>query len=147
VSAEPQRVVDLLTASARELVETLGAAGCAISRAIGDVLVLIAEHTDDGQTLQLGQGFLISDYPATRAVLEERRPATLSLADPDVDPAEAALLRDYGFDSLLMLPLELHGNVWGLIEVYGTSSRPFADADVEAAAAIASRTAESLQGL
>jgi GAF domain-containing protein len=145
VSEEPQRVGDVLGAAARELVETLGAAGCAISRAIGDVLVLIAEHTEDGRTLQLGQGFLISDYPATRVVLEERRPAALSLADPDVDPAEATLLREYGFDALLMLPLELHGTVWGLVEVYGRSRPPFADEDVAAAATVVSRTAESLQ--
>jgi GAF domain-containing protein len=147
VSAEPQRVADLLGSAARELVETVDGSGCAISRAIGDVLVLVAEHTGDGRTLQLGQGFLISDYPATRAVLEQRAPKTLSLDDPDVDPAEAALLREYGYDALLMLPIEQHGRVWGLIEVYRRASSPFADADVAAAQAIAVRTGEALQRL
>ena len=147
MSVEPQRVVDLLRASARELVESLGGTGCAISRAIGDLLVLVAEHTVDDRTLQLGQGYLISDYPATEAVLASGTPMSLSLADPDVDPAEAALLREYGFDSLLMLPLALHGKVWGLVEVYRDSGRPFAAEEVDAAVRIAARTAESLQGL
>ena len=147
MSAEPQRVADVLGEAARELCETVGGAGCAISRAIGDLLVLIAEHTGDGRTLQLGQGFLISDYPATRDVIERREPKTLSLSDADVDPAEATLLREYGYDALLMLPLELHGKVWGLIEVYRRASAAFTEEDVANANAIAARMSESLQRL
>lgn len=145
-SDSQSRVGDLLVASARELVEALDGVGCAVSRAIGDLLVLIAEHTVDGRTLQLGQGYLISDYPETKAVLEHRLPLQLSLQDEQVDPAEAALLREYGFDALLMLPLEVSGEIWGLVEVYRKGKQPFSAADIETAGRIVAATAERLQG-
>ena len=80
---------DLLGRGARELSNALGADGCVVSRALGDVLVQVAEHVEGTGTLQLGMGYLISDYPETTAVVESREPRVVTLADPDTDPAEA----------------------------------------------------------
>ena len=55
-------------------------------------------------------------------------PRTLTLDDPDVDDGEARILRELGYRSLLMLPLELNAATWGLVEVYRLETRPF-DAD------------------
>ena len=123
---------DALEAMADVLVRELEADACAVSRVIGDVLILIAER-HDGETLQLGQGYLISDYPLTRAVLATGEPRTLTLDDPDVDRAEATTLRDLGYGSLLMLALELNGARWGLVEVYRRGTRPFDGAAVDRA--------------
>jgi GAF domain-containing protein len=115
-----------------ELIERLDANACAISRVIGDVLIMIVERVPEGGlSLQSGQGYLVSDYPQTSEVLETREPRLLTLEDPDVDEAEAAILREYGFGALAMLPLELNGEVWGLVEVYRKDSRPFSPGDVE----------------
>jgi GAF domain-containing protein len=128
------RLLDVLTTMARQVVSTLDADGCAISRAIGDVLILVAEHAPDGVSLQGGQGYLVSDFPETAAVLRTREPRALSLDDPDIDPSEGRVLRDLGFGALLMLPLELRGNAWGLVEVYRREShRPFDEADTRLA--------------
>jgi GAF domain-containing protein len=119
------RLLDLLSATASELVHRLDADGCAISRVIGDVLILVAESAPEGSTLQLGQGYLVPDYPRTQEVLATREPYTLTLADDVVDPEEASVLRELGFQSLLMLPLDLGVNRWGLVEVYRSAPRPF----------------------
>jgi GAF domain-containing protein len=128
-----RRLLDVLSSMGDALVERLDADACAISRVIGDVLILIVERVPAGTTLQSGQGYLVSDYPQTAEVLSTRRPRGLTLDDPDVDEAEAALLRDLGYGALLMSPLELNGELWGLTEVYRNDRRPFTAADAELA--------------
>jgi GAF domain-containing protein len=124
------RLLDVLGAAADALVDELDADACAISRVIGDVLILVTERVQEGSTLQSGQGYLVPDYPQTSQVLETREPRTLTLDDPDVDAGEAAILRGLGYGSLVMLPLEINGSTWGLVEVYRLDRRPFTGADV-----------------
>jgi hypothetical protein len=126
----------VLSTLCRQLVEELGASGCAISRVLGELLVPVTEHTVDGRKLIIGQGYLVPDYPLTARVLERGEPVTLSLADPDPDPDEAGLLAELGFESLLMLRLALGGKPWALVEVYGDGGRRFEAADVRRAEAL-----------
>ncbi len=133
------RLLDLLKSTATELVDALEAQACAISRTIGDVLIMVTDLAPPGQTLQLGGGYLVSDYPLTHDVLATGRPRTLTLLDPHVDPQEASVLRELGFASLLMCPLELNGGPWGLVEVYRTEPLPFTEDDLRTAGAIVSR--------
>jgi GAF domain-containing protein len=133
-------LVDLLTATAHELVERLAADACTVSRVIGDVLILVAECAPEGRTLLLGQGYLVPDYPLTQGVLSTGRPRMLTLADEGVEPGEARVLEGLGFASLLMLPLPIGGDRWGLVEVYRTAPLPFDANDVRVAAEILART-------
>jgi GAF domain-containing protein len=126
----PDRLRDVLSTMADDLVGKLDADASAISRVIGDVLIIVAERTPDGETLQQGQGYLVPDFPQTEEVLRSREPRALTLDDPDLDSAEALVLRDYGFGALVMLPLELDGNAWGLVEVYRKERRAFTDAEI-----------------
>lgn len=130
------RLLDTLSALADTLVLELDADACAISRAIGEVLILVAERVPGGGTLQLGQGYLVSDFPQTAEVLAERVPRRLTLDDPDVDDSEARVLRELGYRSLLMLPLELNSATWGLVEVYRLDARPFDGDDVRRASSL-----------
>ena len=50
------------------------------------------------------------------------------------------MLRSLGFASLLMLPLEIGGSAWGLVEVYRAEPLPFTAGDVRVATDILSRT-------
>ena len=136
-NASNLRLSEVLTSLADDLVAKLDSEACAISRALGDVLILVAEHAPTGGTLQGGQGYLVSDFPQTAEVLRTREPRALTLDDADLDPAEARVLREHSFGALLMLPLELNGGPWGLVEVYRReSNRPFVDADIRAALAL-----------
>src|SRR5205085_4514146 len=103
---EGRNLREVLSAMADDLIARLDADACAISRVIGDVLILVAERLPDGGTLQMGQGYLVPDFPETAEVLANGGTRALTLDDPDVDEAEARVLRQHGFGSLLMLPLE-----------------------------------------
>jgi GAF domain-containing protein len=136
-------VASLLAALARLLVEALDANACTISRAIGDLLVGLVDYSPDGP-VQAGHGYLISDYPATRDVLEQVRPEVVSVSNPAADPQEVELLRQLGFDALLMLPLERGGEVWGLVEVYGGRDDAFAGDAVTTARHVVERAGRVL---
>ncbi len=127
------KLLDVLSARADELCKALDADAVAISRVIGDVLILIVERVPENVTLQQGAGYLIPDYPQTAKVLETGSPLTLTLDDPDVDEGEARVLRELGFGSLAMLPLPLNGETWGLVEIYRLDTRAFTTDDVKRA--------------
>lgn len=139
-------VAELLGLTAESFVGVLDAPACTISRVIGDLLVDLVQHRREGRADRLGHGYLISDYPLTRAVIENRQPETVYTGDPDADAAETHLLGELGFDSLLMLPLEAEDAAWGLVEVYGNGRR-FERADVDLARAIATEAGAVLQRL
>jgi hypothetical protein len=127
------RLLDVLSNLADDLIARLDADACAISRVIGDVLILVAERIPGGGTLQMGQGYLVPDFPQTAEVLETGQPRALTLDDTDLDEAEASVLRAHGFGALAMFTLELNGAVWGLVEVYRRDRRAFSDADLRLA--------------
>jgi hypothetical protein len=140
-------VAELLGLTAESFVQLLNAPACTISRIIGDLLVDLVQHQREGKPSRLGHGYLISDYPLTRAVIEDSEPRTVYTGDPGADEAEAALLGELGFDSLLMLAIESTGAAWGLVEVYGKNGRRFEPEDVERAQALAAEVGEALDRL
>jgi GAF domain-containing protein len=139
-------VAELIGLTAESFTGVLDAPACTISRVIGDLLVDLVQHRPEGMANRLGHGYLISDYPLTRAVIEEREPKTVYTGDPDADAAETSLLAELGFDSLLMLPIETEDAPWGLVEVYGNGRR-FGATDVEVARALAAEAGEGLRRL
>jgi hypothetical protein len=144
---EQTSVPGLLRATASAYVEILDAPACTISRVIGDLLVDLIQHQRDGEPERLGHGYLISDYPLTRAVIEEREPRMVFSGDPDADEKEVRLLRELGFDSLLMVAIQGHEGAWGLVEVYGDKGRRFGDDDATLAQNVAGRVGEILMEL
>jgi transcriptional regulator with GAF, ATPase, and Fis domain len=131
------RLGDALHARARELRARLDADALAISRVVGDVLIVVAHDTDDAVTLQFGQGFLVSDYPVTKRVLATGHPVGLTLNDADVDEAESRVLRELGFAALALLPFDVGGERWGLVEAYRLDARPFDAASLAVARGLA----------
>jgi hypothetical protein len=127
-------VSELMRTAARLAADAVDGSACAISRMLGDVLVEVAEFAGSRPTLYLGQGYLVSDYPLTREVIERREPRTVYAPDPDADEQEVAILDKLGFSSLLMVPLCVRDDVWGLAEVYREGIHRFVDADAARAA-------------
>jgi GAF domain-containing protein len=136
----------LLGLTAEAFVVVLEASACTISRVIGDLLVDLVQHQRGGKPNRLGHGYLISDYPLTRAVIETREPRSVYARDPDVDEAEATLLKELGFDSLLMLTIESKEAAWALVEVYAEGRR-FQTAELDLAKALAAEAGEVLERL
>lgn len=142
-----ETVSGLLRASARAFVELLDARACTISRVIGDLLVDLIQHNQDPNAARLGHGYLISDYPLTRAVIEGNEPQAVFIQDAGSDPSEIALLRELGFDALLMVALEGVDAPWGLVEVYNDRGRRFGDDDVRLARSLAGEVGRLLRRL
>jgi GAF domain-containing protein len=140
-------VPGLLITLARAYVGVVGARSCTISRVIGDLLVDLIQYQQEGDPKRLGHGYLISDYPLTRAVIEEHEPRTVFVGDADADANEVKLLRELGFDSVLMVAIEAEDGVWGLVEVYDQDGRRFGDDDVRLAQALAGEAGQRLRQL
>jgi GAF domain-containing protein len=136
----------LLDTACRELVETLNAGACAISRVVGDLLIALAEHSRGQDPLELGHEYLISDYPLTLEVVQQGEARAVSLLEDSPEPNEAALLEKIGFESLLMVCLPAAGGCWGLVEVYADGHR-FDDQHAAIAEKIASATGRRLDHL
>jgi GAF domain-containing protein len=137
----------VLESIARALVDALDVSACAISRVVGDLLVDIAGHSRNGKQVFLGYGYLVSDYPLTREVIVGGAIKTLSLRDAGADEREARLLRELGYDSLLMLPLPVCNGVWGLVEVYATGARRFGPRDLALAEQLVGEAGAALDAL
>ena len=142
--ARATTVNGVLQALCTELTGRVPAEGCALSRVIGLLLVEIAYHTHDGRRLSLGRGYLLPDYPETQVVIERGEHRTVRADDPDADVDEVKLLRELGYDVLLMLPLELGGRCWGLVELYRVGDRGFTDEEIATARAVVAAASESL---
>jgi GAF domain-containing protein len=142
-----QSVAALLPATARAFAEVLDAPACTISRVIGDLLVDLIQHVEDGKPDRLGHGYLISDFPLTRTVIEEREPLTVYVGDPNADAKEIGLLNELGFDALLMVAIEAEDGPWGLVEVYAGKGRRFSDGDLALARDLAGEVGAILQRL
>ncbi len=145
--ARETTIAGVLRTTCVQLTDALEADACNLSRVIGQLLVDLVEYSKDGRTIQLGRSYLLPDYPVTQQVIEEAAPRTVSLFDPSVDPNEAALLRELDFDALLMLPLQLAGRCWGLLEVYRAGERPFGEDDVRLGIELAAEAGTILEDL
>lgn len=143
---QEQTVRGLLGTACRELVETLDAKACAISRVVGDLLIALAEFSRGQGPLELGHEYLISDYPMTLEVVQRGEARSVSLLEDSPDPNEAALLEQIGFESLLMVCLPTEEGCWGLVEVYADGSR-FDEGQAELAEKIAAAAGRRLEDL
>ena len=145
--ATAESVASLLPATARAFAEVLAAPACTISRVIGDLLVDLIQYVEQGKPDRLGHGYLISDFPLTRTVIEEREPLTVHVGDPKADPGEIGLLNELGFDALLMVAIEAEDGPWGLVEVYAERGRRFGDDDLALARDLAAQVGAILRQL
>jgi diguanylate cyclase (GGDEF)-like protein len=98
-----------------------------------DQLVMLVEYLEgtDEITEEGGQTYRLSDYPATRQVLETQEPIQIRVSNSDDDPAERAFLESRELKTLLMLPLIARGETIGMMEVVDDSDRQFDAADVD----------------
>jgi GAF domain-containing protein len=126
-------IPELMRSAARVAADMVDGHACAISRILGDVMIELAEFAGDRDTLYLGHGYLVSDFPLTRQAVERREARTVYVPDPGADEHEVELLRELGFTALLMVPICAGDAVWGLAEIYREGVHRFVNADAERA--------------
>ncbi len=65
--------------------------------------------------------------------------------DPEADPAEVEMLQEYGYRSMLMLPISCAGRAIGLFEAFSTTGRPFSRYEIGRARIIALQVGATLE--
>lgn len=131
----------------KSLVFVVGATGCMTSRVVGEHVVDTTEHALREVRLSEDAAYRIADFPLTEEVLRTGTPRAVSLAEGDVDRAEAFVLRDLGMNALLMLPLVVAGKPWGLVELYEMRLRTFGEDEIAVAQFLTHQAERRLEAL
>jgi len=115
----------MLRIASRHLTTLLNANACLVSRAENGLLRELADYACTTRQLPRGLSYYLTDYPTTASVLMTGKPCSVSASDPDADPAELFVLREMDMQAVLLVPIVVEGEGWGLIEVYDTRPRVF----------------------
>jgi putative nucleotidyltransferase with HDIG domain len=115
----------MLRAASKELTLLLEAEAALVSQLEEGLLREIADYARSGRQVARGLSYYLADYPATEAVLEAGVPWGISSDDRGADPAELFVLREMQMQSVLLVPLVVGDEPWGLIEIYDSRPRAF----------------------
>lgn len=138
--ASATRAADLRSAIARAAQE-IAVDVLAVSALGGDgVLREIAVAGADLDTTE----YPLSEFPATRSVLQDATPVEAHLSDPNTDPAEKGFMRNLGFASLLIVPLYLDGRPIGILEFAQFTHRRWTGRDIAHARGLATHLSQAL---
>lgn len=122
-------VQGVLERLSRSVTFVVGATGALISKVEGDRLVDAVRHSLRDIDLGEETAYLISDFPVTKAALDEISIRSISFLDDDLDRAEAFVLRELRMNCALLVPLVVRGRAWGLVEIYDMRLRRFSRED------------------
>jgi PAS domain S-box-containing protein len=140
----------VLQAVAVQTATALNCSGCALSLWYPKqgVLTTLVDY-DAGRpdsTEPAGTEYNLAEYPATRAALESGRSLVLRRDDPGGDPAEQLLLAKWQAHSLFMLPLLVHDQVVGLLELIDDAGRNgYTPAEIRLAEGLAAQAAVAVE--
>jgi putative nucleotidyltransferase with HDIG domain len=134
----------MLRAASKQLTLLLGAEAALVSQLEDGLLREIADYARSERQVAHGLSYYLADYPATQAVLERGVPWGISSDDPRADPAEVFVLREMQMESVLLVPLVVGDEPWGLIEIYDSQPRAFSASERHLAELAGSQTAALL---
>jgi two-component system, cell cycle sensor histidine kinase and response regulator CckA len=140
----------ILNTVTHEMTNLLGVDSCTLSdwnKSAGTVQAIAGfSHSFWWNDVHLGQVFHLADYPLTRQVLVEQRPQQIRISEPDVDLAEAELMKATEIKALLMLPMIFKEQVVGLIELIETEfERTFTRQEIALAQFLANQAAGAIE--
>jgi putative nucleotidyltransferase with HDIG domain len=118
----PQR---MLRIASRHLTTLLNAKACLVSQVEDGLLREVADYACTTRQVARGLSYYLTDYPTTASVLLSGKLCSVSADDPAADPAELFVLREMEMQAVLLVPIVVEGEGWGLIEVYDTRARRF----------------------
>ncbi|MFQ5576366.1 MAG: GAF domain-containing protein, partial [Anaerolineae bacterium] len=136
-------VEEVLGNLAERMVSILPADECAIFRV--DETAGLLESFVDQPLPGSDPARPIADYPLTARVLKTRQPVVVCADNPQADEAELALLKQQGYNVLLMLPLVARSRAIGLVKLYATQDITYRPEDINLAQAMANQAAMALE--
>lgn len=146
-AADAYRLEDVMEQAAEAALEVTGASSLSISRWERErdalrTLINVGELGPGEERFPDSERYPLSEYPIVARLLEEGRPYHSTVDDPEAPSMAVDLLRTYGKESEIAVPIFLDGAVWG--EVWASTrpgSRRFDGSDVRFLQAIADRLA------
>jgi diguanylate cyclase (GGDEF)-like protein len=135
VAAGAHRLEEVLELAAERALEALGGSSLAISRWEQDAgvvrtLVNVGELGPGEERFPKDETYSVEDYPSM-GFLREGGSSLAAIDDPDSDPAQRELLKRLGKEASLSVPMMLHGEPWGELEVMTAPGRPRVTRDDE----------------
>jgi diguanylate cyclase (GGDEF)-like protein len=127
---------------ARHLAEAMGADECGIC--IWDEpsdRLLTAGYHPPARAAEIEPSYPLSDFPATRRLLETGELMVVAVDDPSADPSEVAYLTSIGQRSMVMIPLVVRGRAIGSVELTSVVSERFDERRLELAQTLAAEAA------
>jgi GAF domain-containing protein len=143
---------EVLWQAARHLAGVLQVTNCSISLLDpqGESLVVQADYTpperqaEDPSLPEVGRRYPLAQYPATARLLQGGEFMVIRMDDPEADPHEKAWMREFGYQTCLMLPLWVRGRAIGLIELSEPRLRTFTEEEIQLARALADQVSVAL---
>ncbi len=119
----------LVRSVAERVLGAVDAANCDIYRMLNGTLRCVASFDRSGHDDSvLGSEFDRARYPTTAEAVYSHQILTITNPDdPQLSEAERDTYRDYGFSSEVCLPLVVGDELCGLLDVYDTRERDFAE--------------------
>ena len=154
LSAAPLETVDIAKIAIEKILGVLGeATNCTLAllepesgqmRTVAEYRLVDGKlewHEDPGVW-----DFVLAEYPASQKVIETLQPLLVQSEDPRADPAELAYMASSGAKTLLILPLAVKGQGFGLIEIE-TWDKPrlFSTEQINLGMTIANQAAAALE--
>ena len=99
----------------------------------GETVDLVSQHDID----EVGETWQLSDFPATRHLIESGEVGQAVAGDPHGDAAELAELDRMGMGAMLIIPAPLGAAGRALVEIYRVRPQAFSRAEIERAQVVA----------
>jgi EAL domain-containing protein (putative c-di-GMP-specific phosphodiesterase class I) len=99
----------------------------------GETVDLVSEHQVD----EVGETWRMSEFPATKHLIETGQVGQVVAGDADGDPAELAELDRMGMGAMLIIPAPLGAAGGALIEIYRVRAQAFSSAEIDRARVVA----------
>jgi diguanylate cyclase (GGDEF)-like protein len=136
VAAGAYRLEEVLELGAERALEALGGSSLAISRwemetGIVRTLVNVGELGPGEERFPTDETYSVRDYPSMGVAMREGKSSLAAVDDPNSDPAQRELLQRLGKESSLSVPLMIHGETWGELEVMTAPGQPRVTLDDE----------------
>ncbi len=129
IAAQGGELEELLATIAGRLRTTIGVADCDVFELLGDQLRCLASVDERGPDLEaLGSVVEVSTYPVIDLAIRTREPMVVAtIDDPRVTDDERADYAEWGFQSLTSIPLVFGEEVLGVLDVFDTRARDYAE--------------------
>ena len=102
-------------------------------RSDDETVDLVSEHEID----EVGETWRLSDFPATKHLIDTGQVGQAVAGDPHGDPAELAELDRMGMGAMLIIPAPLGAAGRALVEIYRVRPQAFSRAEIDRARVVA----------